>query len=338
MHPDRHLEAELRRLETSNLSQRNQKLLKRWAAELAAADLSTLKIERYLQSWRMMAPSISWALDEAGPDDVVDLVAAVNQDQVNEKTYAAWSKAELRKAVRKFYVDQGQEELVDWVSCTPKKQDRPEVDPATLPTRETIQKMVASSLNARDRAMIYCYWMTGARNTELRRLTWRNVSHGGRVTRLTLPDSKTGQRTVPAREIQDVLEELRELHGDPGLDDYVFPRGQHAGNTFRLDPDSCLSRKAVGEVFNRVRDRTDILDRIEVTPQRVRQGRAVDLARKGMTAYQLMGLFGWEKVETALYYVRLAEKDVERAVLEVDQDTKDIPLEQTTLAQALTGP
>ncbi|MDY6770217.1 MAG: tyrosine-type recombinase/integrase, partial [Candidatus Nanohaloarchaea archaeon] len=188
-------------------------------------------------------------------------------------------------------------------------------DPAELPTPEDVRRMLKAARNTRDRALLFTLWDTGGRIGEVLNLEWRDVHFDQDLTEVRFRESKTGERIVPVRECVPALKEWREKH--PKADDtnaYVFV----AKNTSTAEGEAYekqLSYRKALDVVKYVDDKGGVGK--DLSPHDFRKGRATWLASQGMNAAQLMEYFGWNQMETAETYVRLAKKDLENAVREI---------------------
>lgn len=64
---------------------------------------------------------------------------------------------------------------------------------------------------------------------------------------------------------------------------------------------------------------------METCPQAIRRGRLTEWARQGFNAYKIMKLAGHSKIETAQWYVNLAESEVVDACNALAEDPIQVP-------------
>lgn len=308
------LNSDITYLKQANFSDHNTQVLmnavNRWIAE----DLSTHRIRRYIQSWRRMEQLVDFMLDEAGEDDIRDLVADINRGRTHDRDLSCWTRAEYRKAVRKLYVTIGRQDDVDWISCRPKKHEQPRTDPSELVTKSEVHALIDGATNMRDKALIFVLWESGARISELLSTEWRDVTLSMDVTQIRLRKSKTGERTVPVKLCTGHLQEIQ----------------RRSGPVFRKQNGDRMPYSTVRSILARARRHTDLPDHKKTNPHALRKSRATYLARHGWNHAQLCKYFGWSATSDApAVYIRLAKQDVEDAIKNMHRDTDAA---QTTLA------
>lgn len=297
------------KLEESALSRRNRQDLKRFGEYLMAQNLSDHKIYRYLQTFRVLSGEIDFNLADGSRQDLIKLVGKINQNRIEGKDYTPESKAELKKALKRFYKWQRKEEnpeIVRFMSTHVKHSNRKKIDPEKLPSYEQVKQLIEASKNPRDGAMIYLLWECGGRAGEFLNLDWSDLKFGDSLVRVDL-DGKTGKRTVPVKECREELEKWKDYqydHLDP-----VFTS---------LQKEKRMAYSSFNRRLKVCADRADV--DCKVNPHAFRKSRATYLASHGANVFQLMEFFGWSKAETAKTYVRLAQSDVDDLVEKVSQD------------------
>ncbi|MFT4892411.1 MAG: site-specific recombinase XerD [Candidatus Nanohaloarchaea archaeon] len=296
------------KLEESDLSNANKQDLRDFTSYLMAEDLSDHKIYRYIQTFRVLSPVIDFNLRDAERKDLIQLVGRINQDRIPEKSYAPESKAELKKAFRRFYkwkFPDREKELIGFISTHVKRSDRKRVDPDQLPSPSQVDRLITEAKNLRDKLMISLLWESGARVGEFLKLDWEDIQFQEDFIRVTL-NGKTGQRTIPVVDSRKYLEDWQSYqygHYDP-----VFTS---------LHSESRLSYSACNKAIKRNADKADL--ECKVNPHAFRKSRATFLASQGANVFQLMEFFGWSQAETAKTYVRLAQSDVDDLVKSVSR-------------------
>jgi site-specific recombinase XerD len=297
------------KLEDSSLSEPNKQVLKDFGHYLMGNNLSSHKIYRYIQSFRVLSHEIGFNLEDAKKHDLIRLIGKINQNNIEGKDYAPESRKELKKAFKKFYnwkENTENPECLDFMSLTVKKSNRSKVNPAELPTPKQVRKLVSNAKNRRDRAMIYLLWESGARVGELLNLDWENVRFEDDFIRVTI-NGKTGERTVPVKDCRRYLETWKSFQDDPL--DPVFT-SLHSGNRLKYR-----------SIYNQLKINADKIGLdCKVNPHAFRKSRATFLASEGANVFQLMEFFGWSQVETAKTYVRLAQSDVDALVKSVSKN------------------
>lgn len=303
------LERAFSKLESSTLSDANRKVLKEFGEYLMAENLSDHKIYRYLQTFRVLSHEIDFDLQEADRQDLIKLVGKINQNRVEGKDYKPESKAELKKALKKFYKWQRKTdnpEITSFISCHVKHSNQKSLDPDKLPSYDQVQDMIEAAKNPRDKALIYVLWESGARVGEFLTLTWNDISMGEQFHRIDLK-GKTGKRTVPIRESRQALEDWQS-----------YQYGHYKDLWTSLQTEDRLAYSSFHRRLKVCADRADV--ECKVNPHAFRKSRATYLAANGANVFQLMEFFGWRKAETAKTYVRLAQSDVDNLILDVAQE------------------
>lgn len=328
----KYLDRTVEKLENSELSQHNVDLILELKEALLAEDLSTERVCRYMTSFNTLDHLIDFKLDEATKRDINRLAGQINQNKINDKNYSPWTLAEFKKAILKFYKHQEgitekkeKPEVAEKVKVNVKKNEKPKTDPDELPKPSDVADMVKAAQNKRDKALIFLTWDTGARIGEILNLKWKDVKFGEELTTIRIRHSKTEPRPVPIRSCVETLKDWREEHPEPELDNYVFiklrkddPEDDHYP---QLAYDSARVR------FSRLADQADV--DCKSNPHAFRKGRATNLASQGMNQAQLCEYFGWvQGSDQAATYIRMSEKDTEKAVkrihgMEVDEEDEE---------------
>lgn len=294
------------KLNNSDLSRSNRRELKRFGEYLMAQNLSSHKIYRYLQTFRVLSHEIDFNLSDASHEQVIRLVGKINQNKIEGKDYRPESKAELKKALKRFYKwdREGENpEIVRFMSTHVKHSNRKKIDPGKLPSYKEVKYLIDAAKNPRDRAAVYFLWESGARVGEFLSLDWQDIALTGDLIRVDL-DGKTGKRTIPVKECREDLETWKNWQKD-GLNPVISS----------LQGGDRLAYSSFQQQLKRLKERAEV--DCKVNPHAFRKSRATYLASHGANVFQLMEFFGWSKAETAKTYVRLAQSDVDRLVKDV---------------------
>lgn len=296
-------------LKQSDMDENNRYYLSGWIDYLMADnDVGEKKIYRYVQTFRVLnnAGVLDFDLKDASKSDIRRLVGRINMNRIPEKDYTAESRAELKKAVRKFYqyIDESKEPaIVDFVSCGVKEKERTTVDPSELPTPRTVSQMYHEACNPRDRLLVVFLWETGARIGELLNIDWNDLADQGKYFNVKL-DGKTGKRVVPVTDSYDLLEKWKQEQSVSGGASPIFT-SFHSHE--RMSYSS--ARKQLRSMAKRAGVQR------KVNPHSFRKSRATFMAHHGANVFQLMKMFGWSKIETAKQYVETVNSRVDGLVL-----------------------
>lgn len=324
---EQQLKNNVRRIkEADHITDDQTQLLLRFKDFMAAQDLSTSRINRYLYSWQKMMQHVDFDLEDPDKDDLVRLIGKINQNEIWGREVSPHTRVEYKKAVNKFYrdfissrrSDFDGDRMTDFYTLTINEQYE---DPDRLPGADTARKMVQRADRLRDKALIMTLWSTGGRISEVLGLRWKDVKIRDEIARVTFRDTKTGDnRTVPIHAGHLYLQELRQQDhrgGDPEA--FVF-------RSYRGDDQ--VSYGSAATVLERVREKADVPQKIKTSPHNWRKGRATFFAARGRNQAWLCDYFGWVQGSSeAAKYIRMAESDVEAGIRDVaglDQVEEDL--------------
>lgn len=306
-------------------SETNLELLEQFTDHLKAEGLSKDRIIRYLSSWNTLGKHIEQPLDHMDQHDIKKLVGKINQDQINDKEYSPWTKAEFKKAVRKFFQwDTGEDEpeLIEFINVHVKRHKRKSLDPDTLLEPRHVKELVQCATNNRDKTLIFLLWETGARIEELLNLRWQDVKFGDELTKLKFQKSKSQPRQVPIKEAAPILQDWHHDHPDTeSPEQYVFVNLTGAVKQ--------MTYSNVSNILRKTRKKAELPEILKTNPHHFRKSRATYLAGQGWNAPQLCQQFGWSDFKTAKTYINLAKQDLENAFKEMhgmteQEDTEDV--------------
>ena len=292
-------------LETSDYSTENRVLLKEFCEELLS-DKSADRVSNYMGCFKQLKPLIDYELEKADKKELISLIADINRNNINNKDYKEYTLAEFRKTINKLYNWLGQEEKVDFFSVEADKSKIPKVSKEELPSVEQVKRIADGCLNPRDKALVYLIWETGARIGELHSLKWKHINQYERFSKVKIVNSKTETRNLPIKTSVEYVKRWKSFHPEPSPGNPVF---------------SNLSSPKLSS-YNNLNDRvSEAAERNNVDCRNnfhaFRKSRATYLAEKGFNIFQLMKWFGWVDTDTALFYIRLAQSDVDRAFMQV---------------------
>ena len=308
------LEAVMNKLKESNFSNSEEVLLREFVHQLHAENISDHRVMRYVSSFITLQEEVGVPVESPNKSEILELVGKINKNKVNEKDYSPWTKAEFKKALKKFYTwfdEVEEEELLDFMSTKPKKSELSHTDPADLPQPSEVRKIQKHATNARDKAFVAFLWESGGRIGEVMEVKWKDLEDAGDFTRVRFRESKTQPRSVPIKESVPALNNWKLEHPDPSPENYVFTRLHDSGQ---------LSYNGITGGLERAAGHAE--PACDTNPHAFRKSRATYLASKGFNVFQLMSFFGWKLPETALTYVRMAQSDIEDAFLEVHRQTQ----------------
>jgi integrase/recombinase XerD len=311
---DQRIDGAERRLEFSNLSDRNVEVLKEFKRELLAENVSGHRVNAIFQSFNTISHLIDFDLQEASREEVMDLVTTINRNQINEKDYSVWSLCEYKKAIKRFYQwHTGREKprIVDFVSTHPKESEKPLADPEELLEVRMVEKWINSCSNPRDKALFGLLWDSGARIGELLSLKWRDIQFKQDMMSVHLREGKNGPRKIFLVESIPLVKKWKsEFPGRAGPDNPVWIALRQGGREEKRQ----MTYGAVSNQISRLRKEVELPNQIKTNPHAWRKARATDLAGKGMSQANLELWFGWSPgSDKAKFYIFLSQQDLEGA-------------------------
>lgn len=304
----RRLERTINKVKNSNFSEENKKLIMQFHDNCFTESLSLSKIERYLYDLIKYTEMLNKNLMDATREDIKSIVA-----KIEKKEWSPHTKHAFRVMIRKFYksiegIDEKgvYPERVKWLHSNVKNNQLKSSE--ELITEFEIRKMIACSLNCRDKALISTLYESGCRISELGLVKFKDVifDQYGAVINVT---GKTGPRRV------------RLVTSAPYLQDYL---NKHENNE---NPDSFIWTKLGGkkdllgysrlsELIKRAAKRAGIKKRIHA--HLFRHSRATFLANK-LTEAQMKQYLGWtQSSKMAAVYVHMSGRDTEDAILSMN--------------------
>lgn len=308
------------------LSQRNLNQIKKFIQQIKAEDASKDRIHNYLWSFATLASSIDFNLDQANREDLVKLVGKINNNELQklEKTekngeiqlqlknveYGAYSKAEFRKTLSKMYrAFYNEEKKIDFITTDVKKKNRSKLKAEELPKPEHIKELVKTTRNSRDEALIMTLWDTGGRIEAVLNLKWKNFSPSDQATIRFSERNKTMLRKIPVAESVPSLKKWSEEHPNPEPEEYIFTK--YEGNKKTKSPGlKPVKYSTVYGMLKRIREKTDLPEKVKTNPHAFRKSRATFLAASGMNVNMLAKFMGWNDITTAEKYVSLAQNQL----------------------------
>jgi integrase len=312
---DRPLEETLTPIQKSNLSEENKKTLMEFRKNLLAQGLSKHRIGSHTRSFRRIDHLIDFNLENAEKEDLKDLAAKINQNDIKEEDYSIWTLNETRKSIRRFYqwhTDSENPEIVDFLRCHVKKSEQSRTDPDELLSPEQAEKIIDAASNLRDKAFLSVLWDSGARIGEILNLQWRDIRFKDEMMGVKIREGKTGGRKIYLVESLETLKEWKEYCEEKKnieAEDHVFTVHRPYSST---EP---LKYRSARKQVQACADRTEVPEYIKTNPHAWRKARATDMASKGMNQPTMNQYFGWSRgSDNPVLYIRLAKRDVENSV------------------------
>jgi len=297
-----------KRINTSpKISTHNKELIWKFAENCKIQGLSTLRIIFYLNRFYNIGRVAPKDFDQMERRDVEQLVLAVRSiKQTSGEPLAERTILDHMTAIKTFWrwlkeTDDETPPEVRWIKTRPSKKGSKLPD--ELPNPDDIQRLIAATVNARDKALISVLFDSGCRIGEILTLRMKNVQfddYGG----ILLVTGKTGQRRVR------IIHSVQRLQ--TWLDQHPFHNNPEAAvfcsisNKTRGDQ---LKYESVSRLLKVLKERSGVSKK--VNPHAFRHARATLLAHH-LTDSQLKQYFGWQAdSRMASVYIHLSGKDLD---------------------------
>jgi len=306
------------------ITDHNKEKIQKFIDKVRAEGSSKDRIHNYLWSLNKVCSHTDLQLGKAKEEDLIRVVGKINNNQLNQKEYSAYSKAEFRKTLSKYYrAFEDQPKIVDFMQIDPKKKEIKKLDAEELPRPEYVEKLVDACRNVRDEALVMTLWDTGARIEETLNLKWKNFRPDKESPSMSYTErSKTMLKQIPISSSQPILKRWMEEHPSPDPESFIFTK--YEGNKNTKNPgQQPMSYSTAYAMLKRRRKDAEIPNRIKTNPHSFRKARATYLASTGMNVNMLAKFMGWSQISTAQKYVSLAQNQLDSAFKEA------VGLEQT---------
>lgn len=227
------------------LSEHNKQVLEDFFKKARSGGSGKAILQDYSSRFNKLAEVIDFKLDQASRQDIEEIYAQFNQDEIRKSTggkYADRSKDKFDSTLKKFYnwfikkegkgynPDLDGPELVEDVEMNIDLTTK--VDPDRLPTPKEVRRVGGHAKNLRDQTLIVLLWSSGARVGEMFKteyndyvLKWENITFDEDTTWLKLK-GKTGEREIPVKTATPLLKEYYQSC-NPDQSDPVFTQLQN---------------------------------------------------------------------------------------------------------------
>lgn len=296
------VESDVKRIrDNDDLTERDKELLLDFKRDLKLDGVSSNYLHKLLVNLNLMGEQLRTGFEEAGEDDLKEVV-----EWVQDKDISPVTKSHYKRALKRFYKWKNGGEYpkkVGWITTTLKR--RNSKLPEKLLTEDDVRKLTEAAQNARDRALVALLWETGARISEVLGLQVDSFEERENGKKIVI-NGKTGPRRLPL--IESIPHVNRWLSEHPRRDDPEAPlwcrindggKGKKLGHRYIL--------KSLNEIASRAG-----IDK-PVNPHHFRHSRATYLANR-MTEAQMCEWFGWvQGSDRPATYVHLSGRDIDLA-------------------------
>lgn len=181
----------LGKLERSNLTQEEKKLVKEFCTEVLANGVSKARAITYINNFIRTRKMLSIALMDVTKNDLVKLLTDLHNGKLSDYT-----KADMRRTIKKFYqwkagmIGEEYPDIVKWIKIAGKKKYKTLEE---IPTLDELFKIQSLIRNYRDKALFWVALETGARPSAVLSPQLKDVKIEKDYIRLSVRDKK-GER------------------------------------------------------------------------------------------------------------------------------------------------
>lgn len=316
-------------MESDKITGEDKDLIFRFQNECYSQSLSHTRVVFYLDKLKHVC--LRWSsvpLHEMDKDSVKETIARIERDgwhqhkkrkddntESEKIRYSEHTKQGYKVTIKKFFQwAKGNEwkskkypDMVDWIrTSVPHNHKRL---PEEILTQEDVFKMINSSSNIRNKALISSLYESGCRIGELLPLKLKNLEFDnyGAVIHV---HGKTGSRRI--RLITSVPHLANWVNNHPNKDN---PESEIWVSVGTRNNSKMISYHLVLKILRKVAKKSGVEKAIN--PHMFRHSRATYLANK-LTEAQMKEFFGWTQgSEMASVYVHLSGRDVDSAILKI---------------------
>src|SRR5574341_562069 len=303
-HYDRRMALLWKRLDNSEISESNKKMIRQFHSELSVSGLSFGRVQYYTETVFQIARLLKKDFKKVKKNDIIELLK-----KIEDKGYSIYSKSNYRVALKRFYRwlygGTVMPESVSWIKIYGGKIKNRSSD--EMITEEDLQKLIKTADHPRDKAFISVLYESGCRIGEILPLQRKDVifdEHGA----ILKVDGKTGPR--PVRIISSVPYLATWMNSLPHEPESFIWISIGTRNRHKL-----ISYISVIFVLQRLFAKAGV--KKKYNPHIFRHSRASLLANH-LTEAQLCQYMGWVPgSRMASVYVHLSGRDVDKAIMKV---------------------
>lgn len=289
--------------EDKEISDSNKKIILRLKDRCLCHNMSYGKLDAYIFYSMRYAKMLNKPIEEASKDDIMSVMAELNQTHYSEETKVCF-KIAVRKIHQMLEGFEGREypDKVSWIKTNIPQNHRKL--PEELLTEEEIEGIIRCGQNIRDKALLSVLAESGCRISEIGTMQIKHISFEEHGARLSVK-GKTGMRKILVINSTPYLQEWINNHPENDNNDaYLWYNQQDS---------PCLSYARMSAILRLAAKRAKIKKR--VYPHLLRHTRATRMANI-MSEAAMKQYFGWtQSSDMAGRYVHMSGRDTDNAVL-----------------------
>lgn len=211
-------------------------------------------------------------------------------------------------------------ELLDSLKERRKKGNEEQIERDKLLTKEEIESLINATMNPRDKAIIATLYESGARRGELLAVKRKHIVFDDNGVKLTIPDGKTGKRTVrlvyAASYLRAWIDEhpIKDSSGKMDMEADLLVSLQLSKNDEGKLVHQKLTEVGLYLQIQKIAKRIGL--KKKVNPHAFRHARATDLASH-LTEQQMKNYLGWTP-DSKMCAVYVHNPETENAILKMN--------------------
>jgi len=273
----------------------NRKHVLKFYRQVCADGLASSTIRKYLLELATLSRMLGKDFKKADKDDLIALCGKIEQAYPNPHT-----KARFKICLKKLYkiIEGDNEEYPKKARWIKVRNGINYKLPEDILTENDVRDIVKVCYDIREKTFISMHYLTGCRSGELLNLRIRDIAFDdkGAVFRIDGQKTEGSKRMVRITSGLEMLKTWLSQHPDPKPESLVWMMDYYSSRGLIRK----INRRMKAKGFTK-----------HISAHSFRRARATYLAGQNLNAFQLMGLFGWRKPSTALYYVALSGKQLD---------------------------
>jgi len=275
----------------------DSELILKFKEHLETEGKSKSRICKYIGVLKKISLDLSKPFNKCKKEDIETFVRSVE----NNNKYSAWTKHDYKVILKVFFkwlkkTEDSYPEEVRWIKTTISKNNR--LLPEEILTRQEIFRMLKSTNNIRDKALIECLYFSGGRISEILSMRIRHVQFGKPFSKIMI-SGKTGARSIQL---------TQDKYLKAWINSHPLKYNNDSPLWINFAKDKPISNSYANNLLKQAGKKAKIQKKIY--PHLLRHSRLTELA-KFMTESQLKEFAGWTQASAmASIYVHLSQKDL----------------------------